>query len=88
MNLEEELKNHFSIRSQCIWIDTFEEWSAIQNIYSAVKAVANEQGFNYDIVEWSEALGGFTMNPNTFTPLANIASDDENVSVTLVKLIY
>lgn len=78
MNLEEELKNHFSIRSQCIWIDTFEEWSAIQNIYSAVKAVANEQGFNYDIVEWSEALGGFTMNPNTFTPLANIASDDEN----------
>ena len=77
MNLDEELKNHFSIRTQCIWIDTFEEWSAIQNIYSAIKDIANTQGFEYDIVEWSEALGGFTMNPDTFTPCVNASLDEE-----------
>ena len=77
MNLDEELKNHFSIRTQCIWIDTFEEWSAIQNIYSAIKDIANTQGFEYDIVEWSEALGGFTMNPDTFTPCINASLDEE-----------
>ena len=42
--LVEDLKNHFMIKTSCIWIDTYEELRAIVDVYNALAEVNNQRG--------------------------------------------
>lgn len=69
--LVEDLKNHFMIKTSCIWIDTYEELRAIVDVYNALAECSKEMKYEYDIMEWSEAIGGFLMDPKTGRPIDN-----------------
>lgn len=74
--LVEELKNHFMIKTSCIWIDTYEELRAMVDVYTALAECSREMQCKYDIIEWSEATGGFLMDTQTGKPV-NTNKDNE-----------
>lgn len=76
--LIEDLVNHFFIKTSCIWIDTYEERNALIAIYTAMAKLAENKGesFTYQVMEWSEALGGFAMNPTTGRKIQSVADNN------------
>lgn len=71
--LEKDLENHFRIKTQCIWIETFEEQKALSIIRKAIIKLQAEQAKTcsnnkpqqlqrYEAFEWSAGIGGYKIN--------------------------
>ena len=83
--LIKDLINHFSIKTSCIWIDTYEERNALIAIYTALAKYADEKDsdFIYQVMEWSEALGGFAMDPLSGRKIKNTDNAEDSFNFNL-----
>lgn len=83
--LVKDLINHFAIKTSCIWIDTYEEKNALIAIYTALAKYAEKKDddFSYQVMEWSEALGGFAMNPLNGRKIKNTDNPEDSLNFNL-----